>query len=53
MVKRDLKVVPGFKGDIVGGHNDMRRRTRLVSLDRYKMKSKGSIYHIANPHEYI
>lgn len=53
MVKRDLKVVPGFKGDIVGGSKDMRRRTRLVSSDRHKMKSKGSIYHIPNPREYI
>ena len=53
MVKRDLKVVPGFKGGIVGGHNDMRRRTRLVSSVRHKMKSTGSVYHIPDPHGYI
>jgi len=52
MANRDLKVVPGFKGDIVGGSKDMRRRTRLVSSDRYKMKSRG-VYHIPNPREYI
>ena len=53
MVKQDLKVVPGFKGDIVGGHNDMRRRARLVSPVRHKMKSTGSVYHIPDPRRYI